>query len=103
MYFLLFSLEFTIEFQSKNFTNQETFNHSKLITHNFNPLLYKVRELRRLLTPDRLNTDENDSSQKHQQVALTVDDVLVISLGVNNECPGMVPEQKVQRCDSCGS
>ena len=37
-----------------------------------------------------LNTDQND-----QENCYITEDVLVFSLGVTNECPGMLPENKV--------
>ena len=54
-----------------------------------------MRELRRLLTPDKHSSDEMDSPQKPLPITPMVDDVLVITLGVSNECPGMASEQKV--------
>ena len=54
-----------------------------------------MRELRRLLTPEKYSGDEQDSPQKSPALIPIVDDVLVITLAVNNECPGMVPEYKV--------
>lgn len=38
-----------------------------------------------------LNTDQNDQENCYD----ITEDVLVFSLGVTNECPGMLPESKV--------
>ena len=60
---------------------------------NFKLKYFLVKDLRRLLTPERVSTDHQAASAT--QPPLIVDDVLVISLGVTNECPGMIPEHKV--------
>ena len=57
-------------------------------------IFFSEKEKRRLmLTPDLGLDEADDSDSSHSHTA--PDDVLVVTLGVINECPGMLSEYQV--------